>query len=219
MNKACRELMKQNNAREEAIYKENEDIYTDMILYLMGSGLSEYNQQLVRAGLIDMILDGQVRGDNINQVMGDNYKEICDDIIAAFPQMPLKEKVIDVVEMILYPIGSLAMIAIIYQLFADGSMDLLHQRFVVTVGDIIVAVIIVLAANLIVKYIFRSVYKENKKSNKFIMFIKYWAIAMVPFMIVVLCMLFLRIEVFSIPMIVAIVVTAVILVLGKLQQN
>lgn len=177
MNKACRELMKQNNAREEAIYKENEDIYTDMILYLMGSGLSEYNQQLVRADLIEMILDGQERGDNINQVMGDNYKEICDDIIAAFPKMPLKEKVIDVVEMILYPIGSLAMIAIIYQLFADGSMDLLHQRFVVTVGDIIGAVIIALVANLIVKYIFRSVYKENKKSNKFIMFIKYWAIA------------------------------------------
>ena len=51
-----------------------------MICYLGVSGISKYNQELVRADLIEMILDAQDRGENIQQVMGKNYKQICDDI-------------------------------------------------------------------------------------------------------------------------------------------
>ena len=74
MKKQCRELMKKNNKREKAIHKNNDELYTNMIVYLRGSDMTEYNQELVREDLIEMILDGQNRGDDIQKVMGDNYK-------------------------------------------------------------------------------------------------------------------------------------------------
>ncbi|MGM0523556.1 MAG: hypothetical protein ACQER2_05885, partial [Bacillota bacterium] len=63
MNKLTKELLKKNNTREKAIFKSNNDIYTNMIVYLRGSDLTEYDQEVVRADIIELILDGQQRGD------------------------------------------------------------------------------------------------------------------------------------------------------------
>lgn len=50
-------LLKQNNQREKELTKENNQVLTDMVVYLRGSDLSDYNQELVRADLIEMVLD------------------------------------------------------------------------------------------------------------------------------------------------------------------
>jgi len=70
MNKLAKELLKKNNNREKAIFDENKEIYTNMIVYLRGSDLSEYNQEVVRGDIIELIIDGQQRGDNIKKVHG-----------------------------------------------------------------------------------------------------------------------------------------------------
>lgn len=67
MNKLAKELLKKNNNREKAIFDENKEIYTNMIVYLRGSDLSEYNQEVVRGDIIELIIDGQQRGDNIKK--------------------------------------------------------------------------------------------------------------------------------------------------------
>lgn len=67
-----------------------------MIVYLRGSEMTEYNQELVREDLIQMIIDGQNRGDDIQKVMGDNYKEICDEIIETMPKKTTFEKVMGI---------------------------------------------------------------------------------------------------------------------------
>lgn len=45
-----------------------------MSVYLRSADMSRYNQKLVREDLIEMIVDDQNRGDDINKVMGNNYK-------------------------------------------------------------------------------------------------------------------------------------------------
>ena len=50
-------LLKQNNQREKELTKENNQVLTDMVVYLRGSDLSDYNQELVREDLIEMVLD------------------------------------------------------------------------------------------------------------------------------------------------------------------
>ena len=50
-------LLKQNNQREKELTKENNQVLTDMVVYLRESDLSDYNQELVRADLIEMVLD------------------------------------------------------------------------------------------------------------------------------------------------------------------
>lgn len=65
MNKLTKELLKKNNSAEKAIFDENKEIYTNMITYLRGSDLTDYNQEVVREDIIELIIDGQQRGDDI----------------------------------------------------------------------------------------------------------------------------------------------------------
>ena len=90
MNKLAKELLKRNNSREKAISDDSKEIYTNMVVYLRGSDLTEYNQEVVREDIIELIIDGQQRGDDIQKVMGGGYKEICDEIIEAMPKKTKK---------------------------------------------------------------------------------------------------------------------------------
>lgn len=74
MNKKCKELLKSNIKREKEIHGDNAKIYSNMSVYLRSADMSRYNQKLVREDLIEMIVDDQNRGDDINKVMGNNYK-------------------------------------------------------------------------------------------------------------------------------------------------
>ena len=95
MYRDAKKLLKKNNQSEKQIFKENDEIYTNMIVYLRGADISEYHQEKVREDLIEMIVSGQERGDDIQTVMGENYKEICDEIIAEMPKKTKKEKVME----------------------------------------------------------------------------------------------------------------------------
>ena len=45
MKKETKELLKKNNENEKNILEENDEIYTNMIVYLRGANISEYNQE------------------------------------------------------------------------------------------------------------------------------------------------------------------------------
>ncbi|MEG0960765.1 MAG: hypothetical protein RSE60_06740, partial [Erysipelotrichaceae bacterium] len=63
--KASIELRDLNNESEKKMSKESNLIYTDMIVYLRVSRLSLLQQEEVRKDLIDMIVDGEARGESI----------------------------------------------------------------------------------------------------------------------------------------------------------
>ncbi|MFZ7132414.1 MAG: hypothetical protein ACOWWR_08665 [Eubacteriales bacterium] len=113
MNKITKALLKKNNERSKAIFDENQEIFTNMVVYLRGSDLTAYNQELVREDMIELIIDGQGRGDNIQKVMGGNYKEICDGIIGAMPSKTKKEKIMEFIGTSLNALWILGIIAVI----------------------------------------------------------------------------------------------------------
>ena len=63
MNKKARKLNKENNRLDELIKEENQEIFTNMICYLRGSDLSDYNIEVVRNDLTEMVLSAQERGE------------------------------------------------------------------------------------------------------------------------------------------------------------
>lgn len=217
MNKKCKELSKKNNAREEGIFKENDEIYTDMIVYLRGSGISEYNQELVRADLIELILDGQQRGDDISQVMGSDYKEVCDAIIAEFPAKTIKEKVIDFIEITLSTIIIMTIISIIKQIITVDNGIIINSTFVVTVGDIIVTVVIGIFASVFVMFFCKNAFK--KTNNKVLTFLKVWIITAALLSIFVLCMLYATMVVIRVPMIWAVVAVVALIVIKRVISS
>ena len=122
MKRICKELMKKNNEREKEILECNDEIYTNMIVYLRCSDITEYNQELVREDLINMIIDGQNRGDDIKKVMGGNYKDICDEIIESMPKTTKLEKFLSALQIGLSSVWILGLIAVIKELLFNIIM-------------------------------------------------------------------------------------------------
>lgn len=149
MNKLTKELLKKNNSREKEISDENKEIYTNMVVYLRGSDLTDYNQEVVRGDIIELIIDGQQRGDNIKKVMGGRYKEICDEIIEIMPRKTKKDKIMEFVDSSLNALWILGVIALAKILIISLISEKAQFNFILTVGDIINALLIILIANVV----------------------------------------------------------------------
>ncbi len=159
-------LLKQNNQREKELTKENNQVLTDMVVYLRGSDLSDYNQELVRADLIEMVLDAQVRGDDIEKVFGENYQSICDEIIRAFPKRTTSQKVLSGIGNVLTCISVLTWILALQSgiLIATNKESVMVA---VTLGTLLNYLIITVAVTVGVNYFMRHVYDiDGKRKEK-----------------------------------------------------
>lgn len=161
MNKLTKELLKKNNTREKAIFKSNNDIYTNMIVYLRGSDLTEYDQEVVRADIIELILDGQQRGDDIQKVMGGQYKEICDEIIEVMPKKTKKEVTLEYVVISLNALWILGVIALVKNLITNVISEENQMVFVLTLGDMINVAVIIFVANIIIWYVTQTAFEAR----------------------------------------------------------
>lgn len=209
MRKECKELLKANNEREKLINKENDEVYTNMVVYMRGSDIDEYNQEKVRADLIEMIIDGQQRHEDIEKVMGGNYKEICDEIIATFPKKTKKQKLMEMLTISLSSLWILVGISIVQSLVVNLIKGESIYSYGVTVGNLLNMVLITVVANAIVIYTCKQVFDKPNK-NKVLEFIKLWVIAMI---IIGSCMLltyFLDFVIIKTSIIYAIIFVAII---------
>lgn len=177
MRREYRDILKKNNLREREINKENNEVYTNMITYLRGSDIDIYNQEQVRLDLIEMIIDGQERGDNIKKIMGYNYKEICDDIIAVFPKKSKKQKIIDIISIGLICIWVLTLITIIQTCIVGFIKEEKVIMYSLSVGNILNMIIAIIAVNFIINYIFKNSFDKVQES-KIARFIKLWIVFM-----------------------------------------
>ncbi|SKA85212.1 Uncharacterized membrane-anchored protein [Clostridium sp. USBA 49] len=218
MNKQVKELFKKNNSREKEIFDNNKEIYTNMIVYLRGSDLTEYNQEVVREDIIELIIDGQQRGDDIQKVMGGRYKEICDEIIEAMPKKTKKDKIIEFVDIFLNALWILGAIALIKTLASSLILKETEFKFILTVGDIVNIFVIILVANAIVLFITKKAFDTNdaNKHNKIISFLRIWFIATVIFTVIIMSSIYLRTTLLSIPIWLAAIIVLFLFIIEKM---
>lgn len=224
MDKKTKEILKSNNEREELINKENDEVLTDIICYLRGSDISEYDQELVRADIIEMVLDAQERGEDIKQVFGGNYKEICDNIIAEFPKKTTKQKILEGVNTVLMCLKILGFIWIAKQLVEVFLIKKGELLFTLSVGDIVNGVLIIVAANIIVQYVCKNSFKrdENKKSimdNKVLGFIVIWVTMMAVMLVFIGIAVALDQTVVAVPLYMAIVFVVLVFLAEKVTDR
>lgn len=93
MNKKTRELNRINNELDRQLNAENNKALTDIICYLRVANISACNQEIIRQDLLEMVLSAQERGENIQAVIGGDYKAFCDNVIASLPPQNRKEKI------------------------------------------------------------------------------------------------------------------------------
>lgn len=218
MNKLAKELLKKNNIAEKAIFDENNEIYTNMIVYLRGSDLTDYNQEVVREDIIELIIDGQQRGDDIQKVMGGRYKEICDEIVKAMPIKTKKDKVMEFLEGFLNTLWILGVIAIIINLIISLISEATGFNIVLTIGDIVAVPAIILIANLIMWNITKTAF-DTKKNKKIVSFLKTWLICTAGFGTIILSSIFFRTIVVIIPLWLVAIIVLFIFVIWKIVSE
>ena len=218
MKKETKELLKKNNENEKQILEENDEIYTNMVVYLRGANISEYNQEKVREDLIAMILDGQERGDDIQKVIGENYKEICDEIIAEIPKKTVKENVMYALMLtldIVWIVGVISVIKTLIIMLAKNSKDM---TFVFSLGDLISWGMIVFVAYLVVYYICSTTFREKEReTNKVLSFIIIWFICCIILCAIILPSLLIKETIFSVHIGVAALIFGAIFVISRIM--
>lgn len=219
MKKETKELLKKNNENEKNILEENDEIYTNMIVYLRGANISEYNQEKVREDLIAMILDGQERGDDIQKVIGENYKEICDEIIAEIPKKTVKENVMYALILtldIVWIVGVISVIKTLIIMLAKNSKDM---TFVFSLGDLISWGMIVFVAYLVVYYICSTTFREKEReTNKVLSFIIIWFVCCIILCAIILPSLLIKETIFSVHIGVAALIFGTIFVISRIMS-
>lgn len=219
MKKETKELLKKNNENEKNILEENDEIYTNMVVYLRGANISEYNQEKVREDLIAMILDGQERGDDIQKVIGENYKEICDEIIAEIPKKTVKENVMYALMLtldIVWIVGVISVIKTLIIMLAQNSKDM---TFVFSLGDLISWGMIVFVAYLVVYYICSTTFREKEReTNKVLSFIIIWFVCCIILCAIILPSLLIKVTIFSVHIGVAALIFGAIFVISRIMS-
>ena len=140
-----KQLMRENNAFERALSPEFNQVLTDMVVYLRSAPVSEYNQELVRRDIGRMFLDAQRRGDSPADVIGEDYRQFCDQVLAEVPRLTVRERVLDGLSTSLVCLGVWGVI----WLFNRGLLAVVRGGWPdipVTVGDLLVTVLILAAA-------------------------------------------------------------------------
>ena len=220
MKKETKELLKKNNENEKQILEENDEIYTNMVVYLRGANISEYNQEKVREDLIAMILDGQERGDDIQKVIGENYKEICDEIIAEIPKKTVKENVMYALMLtldIVWIVGVISVIKTLIIMLAKNSKDM---TFVFSLGDLISWGMIVFVAYLVVYYICSTTFREKEReTNKVLSFIIIWFICCIILCAIILPSLLIKETIFSVHIGVAALIFGAIFAISRIMSS
>lgn len=218
MSKQLKKLMEKNIYREKKLNKENLEDYTNMIAYIRSGNLTEYDIELVRSDLIEMVLDAQSRGDSLDKVFGNNYKEICDEIIAALPEKTLKERVLFNLNIFLTSAFVLGVIQLLVNLTRDIISKNGFNTFSLTNGDILSMFLIFLLAYGFVNYVAKTALnKDEDASTK--QTIKELGIIFLLFILIILPPIFLKKIVIETSYWVALSLLLIIFALNKIVEN
>ncbi len=172
MSKRLEELRKINDKLDEQISEENQPVFTDMICYIRSADIALADQETVRRDLSEMIISAQNRGDNIKDVIGEDFKEFCDEVIANLPPKTVKEKWIERLDGICLCIAVLGTINLVFSLdFYRAVKNIITQQptsfdIGITVGMLIATIAIMVISIFVVNRITRTALEEENRSNK-----------------------------------------------------
>lgn len=77
----------------------------DIVCYLRSSDLCDYDIEIIRKEITGMALEAQLRNENFNVVVGDDYKAFCDELMKNGRQKTPYEKSLEILYTFVYGLG------------------------------------------------------------------------------------------------------------------
>lgn len=165
MSRASRHLRKINNEMQDRIDPADSGTMTDIVCYLRSTNLTAMQQEEVRRDIMDMLIDGRRRGQTASDVIGEDYRAFCDEIVASIAPVSPWYRVLN------WTAGVLAALAIMcwIALFAgviDAAMQDMLPNVSIRVGQSIAFVMYAAAAVVMVWSIGRHALDSASSRNK-----------------------------------------------------
>lgn len=171
MNKKIKQIREQNHKLYKQINEENDAILENMVCYIRGSNTSLYTQEMIIQDILDIILSAQERGENIKEVIGDDLKVFCDEVISVLPEKTIKQKTIEKLNIHCKTLAVLGVINIIFGLsknFIISRNTNQPMSFDIEISAMIIVsfAIIIIASIYIVKKMVKHALDEKEINKK-----------------------------------------------------
>ncbi|MHC1685155.1 MAG: DUF1048 domain-containing protein [Clostridiaceae bacterium] len=85
-----KEQIKRNYELSKKLSKEYDDVYGELVIYLRTSKLSDVDAEDAISDILAMLIDGEERNATIEEILGDDLKGFCDNIISSYESAPKK---------------------------------------------------------------------------------------------------------------------------------
>lgn len=165
MNKTTKQLLEENNRRGEQLTPENQKILVDIVAYLRGSSASTYQQELVHRDILDMLQEGEARGQTAAQVIGEDYQAFCDEILAELPRRSARERTIYGLSVVSLSAAVLVVIWLGFSLFTAVIQGPFTLWLPVKLGQLLGGALIIAFSYGLVEYVCRTSFEDRNPTR------------------------------------------------------
>lgn len=148
----AKDLIELNNQKRKLLTKENENAYSDMLIYIRLAKVPEYQAEELLIEILDHLIEAQQEEKNAYDIFGDDLQAYCDEIITALPKQSLWEQlsiplfITSYLLAIYFAVSSV--IALVLPLFSNET------RFKFVHIDFIYLLAFILSIHLIIRFVF-----------------------------------------------------------------
>lgn len=165
MNKTTKQLLEENNQREKELSPDNQKVLTDIVAYLRGSSASTYQQELVHRDILDMLQEGETRGQTAAQVIGEDYQTFCDEILTELPRRSARERTIYGLSVVSLSAAVLVVIWLGFSLFTAVIQGPFTLWLPVKLGQLLGGALIIAFSYGLVEYVCRTSFEDRSPTK------------------------------------------------------
>ncbi len=166
MNKTTKQLLEENDLREKQLSLENQKLLTDIVAYLRSSSASTYQQELVHRDILDMLQEGEARGQTAREIIGVDFQAFCDEILAELPKRSMKQRIVYGLSIVSLTAAVLISIWLVFSLLGVSFQGRPFTLWLpVTAGQLLGGVVIIALAYGLVEYICRTSFGEQNRTR------------------------------------------------------
>lgn len=167
MSRRTKQLLNENNALETSIQNpESKEALTNMVVYIRASNISPYEQEKVRRDVTEMILEGERRGAGIKEIIGDDYRLFCDNVIAEIPKLKGSARILSCCRDLFLFASVLLALWFLFQCIQQMIKPSTWPFFALTAGNLVSGVLIVAVSTGLVQAICKNTFRIEAGKGK-----------------------------------------------------
>lgn len=151
------------DAEKHLLFK-NKELYRDIIYYISTYNINEDDMYEIQMDILSIALNGQQRKESLSDIVGDDVKAFCDEIIAESKTKTTKATALDIMLNVLLGIDIYLVLSILMNALIDTN-NLLNF----TVGHIFFILLTYMGFKLLLSDIKKKSTKTTKSSNDYLL--------------------------------------------------